>query len=248
MAARSDSKVAIVVGASRGIGYATARALLDEGASVCITARHADELEEASHGLEEFGEVLALAGRAQDPVHQQDAVAQTLDRFGRLDHIVYNVGINPVFGPLIDLSNEAAKKVVDVNALTGLSWVREACRVWMSHRGGSVVMMSSVASFRPESGLGVYGASKAMLEHLTSQLALELSPSIRVNAVAPAMVTTTFASDLFTGREKEIAAGYPMKRLGTPEDVAHAITFLLSDKASWITGQTLVIDGGCTIA
>jgi 3-oxoacyl-[acyl-carrier protein] reductase len=117
----------------------------------------------------------------------------------------------------------------------------------MGEHGGSVVNVSSVAGLRPAPGIGFYGASKAMLSHLTQELAVELGPDIRVNAVAPAVVKTRFATALYEGREGEVAATYPLKRLGVPEDVASAVAFLLSQDAAWITGQTVVIDGGVTL-
>jgi 3-oxoacyl-[acyl-carrier protein] reductase len=117
----------------------------------------------------------------------------------------------------------------------------------MNEHGGAVVNVSSVGGLKPAPGIGFYGSSKAMLIHVTEELAVELGPGIRVNAVAPAVVKTRFAEALYEGREEQVAAGYPMKRLGAPEDVAGAVSFLLSRDASWITGQTLVVDGGVTL-
>ena len=117
----------------------------------------------------------------------------------------------------------------------------------MGEHGGSIVNVASVAGLRPSPGIGMYGVSKAALIRLTTELAVELGPGIRVNAVAPAVVKTKFATALYEGREEEVSAAYPLKRLGVPEDVAGAVAFLLSDAASWITGQTLVLDGGVTL-
>ena len=118
----------------------------------------------------------------------------------------------------------------------------------MGSHGGSVVNIASVAGLRASPGIGMYGVSKAALIRLTTELAVELGPRIRVNAVAPAIVKTKFATALYEGREEQVSAAYPLKRLGLPGDVASAVAFLLSDEASWITGQTLVIDGGVTLA
>lgn len=244
---RFAGKVALVTGASRGIGFAVARRLIDEGARVCVTARKPDPLAEAVEGLGGDGAAIAVPGKADDPEHQADAVARTLDAFGRLDMLVNNTGINPVYGPMVEMDLDAARKIFEVNALAALSWVQQAHKAWMSGNGGAVVNLSSVGGLRPAPGIGFYGASKAMLAHITGQLAIELAPLVRVNAVAPAVVKTRFASALYEGREAEVSASYPLRRLGVPEDVSGAVAFLLSDDASWVTGQTLVLDGGLTL-
>ncbi|NQW73740.1 MAG: SDR family oxidoreductase, partial [Actinobacteria bacterium] len=158
-----------------------------------------------------------------------------------------NTGINPVFGRMIDLDLAAARKIVEVNCLAALSWIQRAHRAWMAEHGGAVVNISSVAGLRPAPGIGFYGASKSMLCHITEELAVELAPGVRVNAVAPAVVKTAFAAPLFEGREDDVAAGYPLKRLGEPQDIGSVVAFLLSPDAAWITGQTIVIDGGLTL-
>jgi len=141
----------------------------------------------------------------------------------------------------------AARKIVEVNCIAALSWVQQAHAAWLGEHGGAVVNVASIAGLKPAPGIGFYGASKAMLVHLTQQLAVELGPSIRVNAVAPAVVKTVFATALYEGREEQVSATYPLKRLGVPADVAGAVAYLLSDDASWVTGQTLVLDGGLTM-
>jgi hypothetical protein len=142
-------------------------------------------------------------------------------------------GINPVYGSLLDVDAQVATKMVDTNVLAALDWVK-ACRdAWMGEHGGAVVNLSSVAALAPSPGIGWYGATKAMVSRLTSELAVELAPAIRVNAVAPAVVKTRFAGALYDGREEKVAAAYPLKRLGEPEDVASLVWFLLSDQASW---------------
>ncbi len=240
-------KVAIVTGASRGIGLGIAERLVAEGARVVITARKPEALEEAVDALGGPEHALGIAGNAGDAEHRADVVARTVQTFGRLDLLVNNTGINPAYGPLVELDLDAARKIVEVNAIAALAWVQEVHRAWMREHGGSIVNVSSVSGVKPAPGISMYGASKAMLISLTESLAVELGPTIRVNAVAPAVVKTRFATALYEGREEEVSAAYPLKRLGVPEDVGSVVAFLLSDEAGWMTGQTLVVDGGVTM-
>lgn len=240
-----EGRVAAVTGGSRGIGFAIAQRFVDEGASVCITARKQDDLRVAAEAL--GADALWVAGRADDLEHQRDTVSRVIERFGKLDVLVNNTGINPVAGPLTGADLAAGQKIVGVNCFGALSWVQHAVQAWMGENGGAVVNVSSVAGLRPAPGIGLYGASKAMLNHLTQGLALELAPAVRVNAVAPAVIRTRFGAPLFEGKEREVASDYPMRRLGEPEDVAGAVAFLASDEAAWITGQVLVVDGGLTL-
>lgn len=240
-------RVAIVTGASRGIGLGIARELVQRGAKVCITARKPEPLAEAVNQLGGPDAAIAVPGKTDDPGHQSEAVRKTVETFGRLDMLVNNTGINPVYGPVVDVDPAAAAKILAVNVLAPLAWVRQARDAWMGEHGGAVVNVASIAGLRASPGIGLYGVSKAALIRLTTELAAELGPGIRVNAVAPAVVKTKFATALYEGREEQVTAAYPLKRLGVPEDVAGAVAFLLSDEASWITGQTLVLDGGVTL-
>ena len=241
-------KVAVVTGASRGIGLAVARRLVAEGARVAVTGRNPEALAAAVTSLGGPDHALGIAGHAADPDHREHVVTEVVERLGSLDLLVNNTGINPAHGPLLELDHDAARKVVEVNAVAALGWVQAASRAWLGEHGGAVVNVASVSGVRPAPGIAFYGASKAMLISLTESLAVELAPRTRVNAVAPAVVRTRFAGALFEGREEEVARAYPLGRLGEPDDVAGAVAYLLSDDAAWVTGQTLVLDGGLTLA
>lgn len=246
-AGRFDGKVAIVTGASRGIGLAIAERLVADGAKVCITARKADALAEAVESLGGSENAIFAAGSADDEAHQDAAIAATIDAFGGLDFLVNNTGINPTFGRMIDVDLGAAEKTFRVNVISAIAWAQKVYRAWMETNGGAIVNVASVAGIKPAPGIGVYGASKSGVIHVTEELAVELGPEIRVNAVAPAVVKTKFATALYEGREDEVSAAYPLKRLGVPDDIGSVVAFLLSEDAAWVTGQTIVIDGGLTL-
>jgi NAD(P)-dependent dehydrogenase (short-subunit alcohol dehydrogenase family) len=241
---RFAGQVAVVTGASRGIGLAIAQRIVDEGGRVVITARKQAALDDAVDSLGGREVAVSVAGSSDDAVHQRDTIATAVERFGRLDVLINNTGINPAYGPTVDADPGLAAKIFSVNVLGSLGWVREALAGGFSDGTGTVVNVASAAGLRPADGIGLYGASKAALVHLTQQLAVELAPQIRVNAVAPAVVRTRFAEALFEGREDDVIARYPAKRLGTPEDVAAAVAFLASAESAWITGQVLAVDGG----
>ena len=247
---RLEGKAALVTGASRGIGLAVARRFVAEGARVLITARNEAPLEEAAAGFP-GGMVRTVAGNSTDPFHHREVLDTLAAEFGRLDILVNNAGTNPVYGPLLDLDLDAARKITEVNVLGALAWVQAACRhpgLGFTRGGASVINMSSVSAQATAKGIAFYGVSKAALEQLTRSLAVELAPAIRVNALAPAVVKTQFSRALYEGREEKAAAFYPLGRLGSPGDVAAAAAFLASDDAAWVTGQVLTLDGGLMVA
>lgn len=241
--------VAVVTGASRGIGLGIAKRLVDEGARVVITARRPEPLAAAVAQLGE-DHAVGVAGNSSDEGHQQQVLATAVERFGGLTYLVNNTGINPHYGPMLDSGPEVARKVLDTNVVSAAAWIRKAIDAGLGagERQGAIVNVGSIAAFGASPMAGWYGVSKAALVHLTVELGLQLAPRVRVNAVAPGLVKTRFAAAIYEGREEEIIAGYPLGRLGTPEDVAGAVSFLLSHDASFITGQTLVIDGGSTLS
>jgi NAD(P)-dependent dehydrogenase (short-subunit alcohol dehydrogenase family) len=241
---RFAGQVALITGASRGIGLAVAQRLVAEGARVCLTARKAEPLAQAANELGGAEVAIWAAGSSDDPEHRERAVGQTLAAFGRLDVLVNNSGINPMYGPLLEIDESAARKVFEVNVLASLGWTRLAHRAWLAEHGGAVVNMASIAGLHATPGIAFYGVTKAALINLTSQLAAELAPRIRVNAVAPAVVRTRFAEALYAADEQAAASRYLLQRLGEPADVAAAVAYLASADAAWVTGQTLVLDGG----
>src|SRR5699024_10147474 len=152
--------------------------------------------------------------------------------------------INPVFGALMDADLGGVRKIFDTNVVAALGYVQEAYRAWMGEHGGAVVNIASVAGLRSTGVISAYGASKAALIRLTEELAWQLAPAIRVNAVAPGVIDTSFASVLVGDDEQQAARKYPMGRIGAPEDVARTVAFLVSDEAAWLTGDTVRVDGG----
>ncbi|MBK3644922.1 MULTISPECIES: SDR family oxidoreductase [Streptomyces] len=238
-----SGKVALVTGASRGIGYGVAEALVARGDRVAITGRNEDALKEA---VDKLGaeRVIGIAGKAHDLEHQAEAVERTMEAFGRVDFLVNNAGTNPVFGPIADLDLNVARKVFETNVISALGFAQKTWHAWQKDNGGAIVNIASVAGLAPSPFIAAYGVSKAALINLTQQLAHEFAPKVRVNAIAPAVVKTKFAQALYEGREAEAAAAYPLGRLGVPSDIGGAAAFLTSEQSDWVTGQTLVVDGG----
>ncbi|NND04655.1 MAG: SDR family oxidoreductase [Acidimicrobiia bacterium] len=242
-----NGKVAIVTGASRGIGEATAAELLSSGAAgVAITSRREENLAEAVGRLGESERLVSFAARADSEPDAEATVSAVIERFGSCDILVNNAGTNPSIGDLSEVDLGAVAKTWEVNQLGPLLWARAAWRQHMAEHGGSIVNIASVGGMSPGPMIGAYNVSKAALIHLTRQMAMEFAPKVRVNAIAPSVVRTRLAAALWDGVEAQTAASHPLARIGEPEDIAAAVLFLASDAASWITGITLPVDGGVT--
>jgi NAD(P)-dependent dehydrogenase (short-subunit alcohol dehydrogenase family) len=240
-----EGKVALITGASKGIGAAIARMYAEAGASVMLSSRKIGALEETAASID--GETAVFAANAGRPDEAQACVAATIERFGALDILVNNAATNPYYGPVIDVDVARFDKIVEVNVRGPLVWTQEAWKQRMQQHGGSVINIVSVGGLKFAGMIGVYDMSKAALIHLTKHLAGELAPGVRVNAIAPGLVKTDFARALWEPNGGVGDNPWPMKRLGQPTDVAGAALYLASDLASWVTGEVMVVDGGAMV-
>jgi NAD(P)-dependent dehydrogenase (short-subunit alcohol dehydrogenase family) len=243
-------RTALVTGASRGIGKAIAAALAAEGCNVVLVSRRQEALDAVATELRaaypEVG-VLAHAAHVGEPDQAEACVAAAVGAFGAIDVLVNNAGTNPYFGPMVDLDVARADKTVQVNQLAVVLWTQLVWKASMVERGGSIVNIASVGGLLTEWGIGYYNATKAAVIHLTRQFAAELAPGVRVNAIAPGLVRTQLARALWEGFEDKISAALPLGRIGEPPDIAGAAVFLAGSGSSWMTGQTLVVDGGAMV-
>lgn len=235
-------RTAIVTGASRGIGLAAAAALHDAGANVVLTSRTEEAAVRAATSVGE--RALGIGAHATDEPAARACVDRTMDIFGSIDVLVNNAGTNPAFGPLIEQDHQRFTKTMDVNLWAPLLWTQLVVAASMAERGGAIVNTASLGGLAVGPDLGIYHTSKAALLHMTRHLAVELGPGIRVNSVAPGVVRTRLAEALWKDHEAAVAGRTPLGRIGEPDDIGSAILFLASDASSWITGETLVIDGG----
>jgi NAD(P)-dependent dehydrogenase (short-subunit alcohol dehydrogenase family) len=245
-----SGKTAIVTGSSRGIGRAIAEAMARQGAKLTITSRKLDPCETVAAGIRaEGGEAFATPCHIGDRASIEAMVAATRATHGPIDILVCNAAVNPYYGPLSGISDEAFDRIMGSNVRSNL-WLTQLVAPEMAARGGgSIIMIGSIAGLSGSRTIAAYGVSKAAEMHLVRNLALEWGKSgIRVNAIAPGLVKTDFAKALWDD-PKTLAAmleASPLGRIGEPEDIAGAAVYLASDAARFVTGSTFVIDGGAT--
>ena len=237
-------KTAIVTGASRGIGKAIAKSFVDAGAQVMLTSRKLDALQAAAKEMD--GETDVFAANAGEIDQAQACIDATMKRFGKIDILVNNAATNPYYGQTLGVDSARFDKTFQVNLKGPLFWSQAVWNASMQNNPGVILNIASVGGLRAEQGLGVYNLTKAAGIHLTSQLACELGKT-RVVGIAPGLVKTLFASVLIENVGDKLASALPTKRLGEPQDIANLALFLCSDLASWITGETYVIDGGAGV-
>jgi NAD(P)-dependent dehydrogenase (short-subunit alcohol dehydrogenase family) len=241
-------RVALVTGGSRGIGRSVSLALAEAGARVAVSSRkHAACIQVAEEIAAAGGEAMAIAANAGRLEDARRAVEAVMERWGRLDVLVNNAAANPEFGPLLQHSEGAIEKTLEVNLRGPIRFLREAVTAWMGGHGGSVVNVASIAGLRGDPMMGAYAASKAALVSVTRTLARELgSMGIRVNAIAPGVVRTDFARVLVETPEisERILAQSALGRVADPDEIAGPVLWLASDAASYVTGAVILVDGG----
>ncbi len=243
-----SGRVALVTGASRGIGSAIAEILAEHGAQVVLSSRKQADLDAEAERINALyrEKAVAIAAHAGKPEDLERLVQQVMERFSRIDILINNAATNPYFGPVLGAELSAWDKTFEVNLRGIFVLTRLVYRVSMEAHGGAIVNIASIGGIRPGLGLGVYNVSKAAVIMLTRQLARELGGQVRVNAVAPGLVKTRFAEALWGNQEilDRVLAQNPMGRIGVPSEVAAAVLFLASDAASYVNGEVLVVDGG----
>jgi len=243
-----SGRVALVTGASRGIGSAIATALVEQGAHVVLSSRkQADLDEEAARINAQYPErATAIAAHAGRPEDLDRLVKSVMERFSHIDILVNNAATNPSFGPVLGAELSAWDKTFEVNLRGVFVLTKLVYEAWMQEHGGVVVNIASVGGLRPGLGLGIYNVTKAGVIMLTRQLARELGGKVRVNAIAPGLVKTRFAEALWGNEDilERVIASNPMGRIGLPDEIAGAVVFLASNAASYVNGEVIVIDGG----
>ena len=247
-----EGRVAIVTGASRGIGRAIALRLAQAGAGVVVSSRKLDAVQAVAAEIAAgSGQALAVEAHAGRTQAVEALVAQALERFGRVDIAVNNAATNPHFGPLLSADEEQWDKILDTNAKGAFRMCKAVVPHMQALGGGKIINVASIAGLRPAPGMGLYGISKAAVILLTQQLAMELGPAhIMVNAIAPGVIRTRFSQILWQtpGLSDSILGRMPLGRFGEPQDVAELALFLASPASDYVTGAVFVVDGGLNVA
>ncbi len=245
-----EGKVVVVTGASRGIGLELAKNLICQKAKVAICGRKQENLDAALAKLDAGDNVLAIKAHIARQEEVDKLFDTTIDKFGRLDVLINNVGMNLLTASTIETELSMWQKIIDTNLMGTFICSRRAGQIMKGQRKGKVVSISSIAGRKAAPGMGIYGIAKAGIEMLTKVLASELAPfNIQVNAVAPSMVRTDFSKPFWSNKAlyDQIIKTIPLGRIAEPIDVVHPVLFLCSDAASFITGQTIIVDGGATV-
>jgi NAD(P)-dependent dehydrogenase (short-subunit alcohol dehydrogenase family) len=245
-------QVAVITGSSKGIGRAAAEIMAALGAKVVISSRKADVCEEVAAGIRKAGgEAITIACNISRRDEIAGLVKGTIETWGKIDTLVCNAAVNPYFGPLAGISEDAFDKIMSSNIKSNLWLCNLALPHMVEQGGGSVVIVSSIGGLRGSAQLGAYGISKAADMQLTRSLAVEWSPKgVRINCVAPGLVKTDFARALWEDPErlKRTVSTAPLRRIGEPDEIGSVIAFLASKASSFMTGTVVIADGGVTIA
>ncbi len=247
-----SGKVAVVTGSTKGIGKAIAEAFAQAGARVVISSRKQDKCDAVAAAINDAGgAAIAVPCNISHKQQLQALVDATLEKWGRIDVLVCNAAVNPYFGPLADIPEDAYDKIMDTNVKSNLWLCNMVIPQMAGRKDGAVIIISSIGGLKGNEGVGAYGISKAAEMQLARNLAVEWGPAnIRVNCIAPGLVRTDFARALWEDPKAsaQAVASYPLGRLGEPGDIAGAALFLAAPSGSFVTGHTLVVDGGNTIA
>jgi NAD(P)-dependent dehydrogenase (short-subunit alcohol dehydrogenase family) len=243
--AKLSDKTAIITGGSRGIGFAIAEKFIAEGARVMITGRDGASLDSAKARLGDSSS--SMAGEVADPDHAAACIDRVMSLFGRIDILVNNAAIDLQSGPTVSMPTADFEATLRANLIAPLFWSQRVWEAHMKDRGGVILNMASLGGLGLHPDMGAYLTSKAGLIHLTRILAAEMAPQVRVNAMAPGLIKTEMSSSAWRENEERISRRLPLGRLGEVEDVAASALFLVGDDSAWITGETLIIDGGTMV-
>ena len=246
-----SGKVAVITGSSRGIGAAIAEHMARHGARVVVSSRKAEACEPVAQKLRDAGhEAIAVACHIGHKDQLENLVAETKKAFGQIDILICNAATNPVYGPTAEISDEAWDKIMETNVRSTFWLCNMVAPDMAAQGGGNIIVLSSIAGLRGNGVIGAYGVSKAAEAALVRNLAVEWGAmNIRANAIAPGLIRTDFAKALLDdpARKKQAEQRTPVRRIGEPNDIAGVAVFLASQAGAYVTGQTLVADGGETI-